>query len=83
MHSVFLESQDSPPTPRDRAIGIVNTDDSTLYVSSFSGFATEQTILQEAAKLASDLEDAGKEIDKDYFDFASYDPPYRCAPLVL
>ena len=71
-------TQDSPPKPRDRAISIQESSKTTVYVSEFGGIASEQTVLEQAAKLAADLKDAGTEINKDLFYFASYDPPYRC-----
>ena len=37
-----------------------------------------QDILDVAARLAAALEDAGKEINKEWFYYASYDPPFRC-----
>jgi len=69
--------QKDPPKPRDRAIVTHPSPKGTLYVKEFGGFATEQGVLKEAAALASDLEAAGKEVNKEWFYFASYDPPYR------
>ena len=72
-----MVAQKEPPQPRDATIATSEQPKVSVYVSSFGGFATQQGILQHAAQLATDLKEAGTEVDKTSFWFASYDPPYR------
>lgn len=74
----FLPTNETEsPVPRDRAVNVHSSPSSTLYVRSFGGFAAEQDILRMASRLAYDLEEDGIEVNKNWFYFASYDPPLR------
>ena len=52
---------------------------SDMYVRSFGGFATQQGVLAEAAKLQEAVKEDGHDVLTEWFYLASYDPPYRCA----
>ena len=69
--------QKDPPTPRDRTIVTHPSPASSMYVSSFGGFATQQGVLSQAAKLQEAVSKDGHSVITAWFYFASYDPPYR------
>ena len=74
----MLFGQEDPPTPRDRTIITHKSPASPMYVRSFGGFATQQGVLGEAAKLKEAVQEDGHSVLTEWFYFASYDPPYRC-----
>ena len=78
----LLAQQEDPPKPRDRLIVTHKSPASDLYVRSFGGFATQQGVLGEAAKLQEAVKEDGHDVLTDWFYFASYDPPYRCVSLM-
>jgi hypothetical protein len=75
--SHLLLYQEDPPTPRDRTIVTHKSPASPMYVRSFGGFATQQGVLGEAAKLKEAVQEDGHSVLTEWFYFASYDPPYR------
>ena len=57
-----LLAQDDPPKPRDRLIVTHPSPASEMYVSSFGGFATQQGVLSEAAKLQEAVKEDGHDV---------------------
>ncbi len=55
-------AQDDPPKPRDRLIVTHPSPASKMYVSSFGGFATQQGVLSEAAKLQEAVKEDGNDV---------------------
>lgn len=64
--------QDSAPKPTDANVKIFSTSEKSAYVKSFSGFATESSILSKAKELSEELKADGIEASTTFF-FALYD----------
>lgn len=74
-------AQDSAPKPKDANVKIFSTSEKSAYVKSFSGFATESSILSKAKELSDELKADGIEASTTFF-FALYDGEL-CAMAVL
>ena len=55
-------AQDDPPKPRDRLIVTQASPKSDMYVRSFGGFATQQGVLDQAAKLQEAVKEDGHDV---------------------
>jgi hypothetical protein len=69
--------QGKAPKPTSNDVHIVNIPKRTAYVAQFGGYATEQSLLKEAATLAEAAKADGVELETNAFFWAGYDPPYR------
>ncbi len=67
--------QKDTPQPADADIKIVDFKEIKVYVRTFSGFATESTILDNAHSLFDTLKDDDQDFDTDV--------SYKVVPLVL
>ncbi|XP_070192261.1 heme-binding protein 2-like [Littorina saxatilis] len=66
----------SPPAPNNDDIDVLDVNSYTLYIRTFSGYpVTYGDWMKELLQLAADVEADGEPYSKDYYYFASYDPP--------
>ncbi|KAK9835527.1 hypothetical protein WJX74_002394 [Apatococcus lobatus] len=68
------KDEESAPKPTDANVKIFSTGEKSAYVKSFSGFATESSILSAAKDLSEELSKDGIETSTTFF-FALYDGP--------
>ncbi|GAB4814267.1 hypothetical protein N2152v2_001313 [Parachlorella kessleri] len=71
------QAQKDTPQPADADIKIVDFKEIKVYVRTFSGFATESTILDNAHSLFDTLKDDDQDFDTDAVAVAVYDPPQK------
>ena len=69
--------KDEPPKPKDEDLEIKEYDDTTVYVRSFGGFATENSILQETNALHEELVSDKEDFDQEMIFVAVYDPAVK------
>lgn len=70
----FEEGEEEPPKPNDKDLDITKSEDCTVFVRSFGGFATENTILNEVNALKEELIADEEEFEEDFFWVFVYDP---------
>jgi len=73
----FEEGQEEPPQPDDKDLEITESRGNTVFVRSFGGFATENTILNEVNALKEELIANKEDFEEDYVWVAVYDPAYK------
>jgi hypothetical protein len=72
------EVADPPPRPTSSLVGVVTMPPMRVFARAYGGFATEQTVVREAAALATALKSGGATVADDApFWAASYDSPFR------
>ena len=71
------EEEEDVPEPNDEAVYIVDFPEATGFVRTFGGFATEDTILQEATALHEALTKDGEDFEEDIVFVAVYDPAVK------
>lgn len=69
----FEEDQDEPPKPEDENLKIIEYPETTVFVRTFGGFATESTILNEATALHEELVSDKEEFEDQWVFVAVYD----------
>lgn len=71
------EFKEEPPKPKNEDLEVKEYDEITVYSRQFGGFATENSILQEANALHHELADDDEEFDQDMVFVAVYDPAVK------
>eukprot|EP00892_Ulva_mutabilis_P007705 jgi/Ulvmu1/5306/UM022_0100.1 len=74
---VPFKYQPAPPSPTDSTVFVDPTDAFDVYVSSFSGWNTVQTITEHAMELYHVLKADDIEAEQGYFYSVGYDSPFR------
>ena len=69
-----MDEQDSAPKPTDANIKVISAPGGEAYVKTFSGFATQASILKTAKTFSEELKADGVESGSTFF-FALYDGP--------
>jgi hypothetical protein len=72
-----FESQGKAPKPTSDKLATMEVPSGEVYVRTFSGFATEGSILEEARNLRTALQKDNKQFLDSHLYHASYDPPQR------
>jgi hypothetical protein len=67
------EARDEVPQPNDEEVQIMDYPETTVYVRTFGGFATEATALQEITTLHEELTKDEQEFEEDVVFVAVYD----------
>lgn len=73
----FLPPQGKAPQPSSDLVFIQPSGPASYWVLSYSGWASEKTMLNRALVVIKALDDAGKKYDASYFFSAGYDSPFR------
>jgi len=71
------KKDDKPPKPDDKDLEVVEYPETTVFVRSFGGYATENTILNEVNALHEELISDKEDFDEDYVFVAVYDPAIK------
>jgi hypothetical protein len=72
-----FQEKDDIPEPNDEEVEIMKFPETTGFVRSFGGFATESTILREANALHEELTKDKEDFEPDYVFVAVYDPAVK------
>ena len=67
--------QEAPPKPTDPDVRVIDYEPIQVYVRVFGGFATENTVLEQARTLHAVLDDEDREFDDSLCWLAVYDAP--------
>jgi SOUL heme-binding protein len=73
----FEEEKEEPPKPNDENMEIKEYEGVTVFVRSFGGFATENTILNEVQALHEELVSDKEDFDETLAFVAVYDPAVK------
>jgi hypothetical protein len=71
------EEEEGVPEPNDEDLEIIDFPETTGFVRTFGGFATEATILKEATALHEALTKDGEDFEEDVVFVAVYDPAVK------
>ena len=72
------EHQANTPQPSNKEVSLIEYPEFTAYVYSYSGFNSDEKLLQNATEFGTLLErDGVSNYIKDHYYYAGYDPPYR------
>ena len=74
---VPMQYQNNTPTPTGEDVALVEYPAFKAFVLSYSGFNSDEKLLESATKLATQLEKDGVDHVKEYYYYAGYDSPYR------
>ena len=69
--------QINSPAPTNSEVSFYEYPEFTAYTLSYSGFTSDEKLLQHASQLGTLLERDGVDFVKDYYFYCGYDPPYR------
>ncbi|KAF5840706.1 regulatory factor, effector binding domain-containing protein [Dunaliella salina] len=78
--SFFLpyEYQDGgAPEPSEKGVYLESTPSFEVYVRSYGGFSSEESIIEEAGRVISELDKAGEKYETSTWFAAGYDAPFR------
>jgi hypothetical protein len=73
----FEKEEERPPKPDDKDLEIKEYPEVTVFVRSFGGYATENTILNEVNALHEELISDKEDFDEKYVFVAVYDPAVK------
>ena len=74
----YIAKESNPPEPMDPEVKLMNSEERTVFVKQFGGFAMQDFVwIKEAEKFRSQLEDRRQEVDFSFFWAAGYDPPWK------
>uniref|UniRef100_A0A7S3VGJ2 SOUL heme-binding protein n=1 Tax=Dunaliella tertiolecta TaxID=3047 RepID=A0A7S3VGJ2_DUNTE len=65
------------PKPSEKGVYLENTPSFEVFVHSYGGFSSEQSIIEEAGKVISELDKAGEKYETSTWIAAGYDAPFR------
>ncbi|KAG2481818.1 hypothetical protein HYH03_019215, partial [Edaphochlamys debaryana] len=74
---VPFELQDAPPRPNSTDLGVTRVEAQDVWVLSFGGFATEETVVNRGFEFMANLTGDGQEIEEAFIGLALYDQPAR------
>ena len=74
---VPVEFQANTPAPTNPDVLFYQYPEFTVYVISYSGFTSDDKLLQHATQLGTLLDRDGVDYVKEYYFYCGYDPPYR------
>ena len=72
-----VEFQADTPAPTNPDVSFYECPECTVYVISYSGFTSDDKLLQYATQLGTLLDRDGVDYVKEHYFYCGYDPPYR------